>query len=174
MELKKRYKFRLILDETWSFGVLGRTGRGITQSQGVDITQVDILVGSLAGPLSAGGGFCAGSRDVINHQRINSASYTYSCALPAMLAATAGETITMLQENPEILTNCRENIKTMRTQLSRCDWVNATSSPENPIQLLVLKPEIVKSQHLTISEQEQILQDCVDDVFAPLCFHLLN
>jgi len=167
-----RYKFRLILDETWSFGVLGRTGRGITESQGVDVTQVDILVGSLAGPLSAAGGFSAGSRDVVDHQRISAAAYTYSCALPAMLATTAGETISMLQANPEILTTCRGNIKTMRAQLARCDWIDSTSSPENPIQLLVLKPDIVRSQNLSIAEQEQILQDCVDEVYIlhlPFC-----
>ncbi|KAK5003871.1 serine palmitoyltransferase component, partial [Cryomyces antarcticus] len=36
LELKYRYKFRLILDETWSYGVLGRTGRGLTEHQNVD------------------------------------------------------------------------------------------------------------------------------------------
>ena len=51
IELKAKYKFRLMLDETWSFGVLGRTGRGLTEAQNVDPTQVDMIVGSLAGPL---------------------------------------------------------------------------------------------------------------------------
>merc|ERR1712093_236367 len=41
IELKLRYKFRLMLDETWSFGVLGRTGRGLTEAQNVDASQVD-------------------------------------------------------------------------------------------------------------------------------------
>jgi 7-keto-8-aminopelargonate synthetase-like enzyme len=159
-----RYKFRLILDEAWSFGVLGQTGRGVTESQRVDTSQVDILVGSLAGPLSAGGGFCAGSHDVVDHQRLSATSYTYSCGLPAMLARTAGETISMLQADPEILTTCRKNITMMRTQLAKCHQVNSISSPENPVQLLVLKSNIVESQNLRASEQEQIFQDCVDEV----------
>merc|ERR1711977_623076 len=167
IELKLRYKFRLMLDETWSFGVLGRTGRGLTEAQNVDASQVDMLVGSLAGPLCAGGGFCAGSTDVVEHQRISAASYTFSAALPAMLATTASETLNMLQTTPEILVQCRENIKAMRAQLDpRSDWVHCTSAPENPVMLLVLKPDVVNSRRLTIEEQERVLQECVDESLA--------
>jgi 7-keto-8-aminopelargonate synthetase-like enzyme len=154
-----------MLDETWSFGVLGRTGRGLTEAQNVDASQVDMLVGSLAGPLCAGGGFCAGSIEVVAHQRITAASYTYSAALPAMLATTASETLNMLQSNPEVLVQCRENIKAMRAQLDpRSDWVRCTSSIDNPVMLLVLKPDVVNSRRLSIIEQERLLQECVDEV----------
>jgi 7-keto-8-aminopelargonate synthetase-like enzyme len=157
-----------MLDETWSFGVLGRTGRGLTEAQNVDASQVDMLVGSLAGPLCAGGGFCAGTNDVVEHQRISAASYTFSAALPAMLATTASETLNMLQSNPEILVQCRENIKTLRAQLDpRSDWVHCTSAPENPVMLLVLKPDVVNSRRLTTEEQERVLQECVDEVSSP-------
>jgi 7-keto-8-aminopelargonate synthetase-like enzyme len=154
-----------MLDETWSFGVLGRTGRGLTEAQNVDASQVDMLIGSLAGPLCAGGGFCAGSKDVVEHQRITSTAYTYSAALPAMLATTASETLNMIQSNPDILVQCRENIKAMRAQLDpRSDWVICTSAPENPVMLLVLKPDIVNSRRMSIEDQERILQECVDEV----------
>lgn len=163
--MKEKYKFRILLDETWSFGVLGRTGRGLTEAQNVDSSQIDMIVGSLAGPLCAGGGFCAGGRDAVMHQRITAASYTFSAALPAMLAVTASETLNVIQSNPEILSACRENIKAMRAQLDpRSDWVSCTSSPENPIMLLVLKPEVVSSKQLAYEDQERILQDCVDEV----------
>ncbi len=171
VELKLRYKFRLMLDETWSFGVLGRTGRGLTESQNVDASQVDMLVGSLAGPLCAGGGFCAGSSDVVEHQRISASSYTFSAALPAMLATTASETLNMLQLNPDILVQCRENIKAMRAQLDpRSDWVHCTSSLENPVMLLVLKPDVVNSRRMSIEEQERVLQECVDEVSSLLYY----
>ncbi|PBP19191.1 putative 1,3-beta-glucan synthase component FKS1 [Diplocarpon rosae] len=167
VELKLRYKFRLMLDETWSFGVLGRTGRGLTEAQNVDASQVDMLVGSLAGPLCAGGGFCAGSTDVVEHQRISAASYTFSAALPAMLATTASETLNMLQTSPEILVQCRENIKAMRAQLDpRSDWVRCTSSADNPVMLLVLKTDVVNSRRLTLAEQDRVLQECVDETLA--------
>jgi serine palmitoyltransferase len=173
VELKEKYKFRIMLDETWSFGVLGRTGRGLTEAQNVDPSQVDMIIGSLAGPLCAGGGFCAGNKDVVEHQRISAASYTFSAALPAMLATTASETLSVLQSNPDILVQCRENIKAMKGQLDpRSDWVMCTSAPENPVMLLTLKPDVVKTRRLSTEDQERLLQECVEEVsFAcvPFC-----
>ncbi|PHH72431.1 hypothetical protein CDD83_4944 [Cordyceps sp. RAO-2017] len=167
VELKERYKFRIILDETWSFGVLGRTGRGLTEAQNVDPQQVDMIIGSLSGPLCAGGGFCAGAKDVVEHQRITSSAYTYSAALPAMLAMTASETVHLLQSNPDILTQCRENIKIMKAQLDpRSDWVTCTSDPENPVILLVLKPDVIRTRKLTLNDEERILMECADESVA--------
>jgi serine palmitoyltransferase len=68
VELKYRKKYRLILDESISFGTVGRTGRGLTELYNVPATKVDMLVGSMAIGLCAGGGFCAGSQHVIDHQ----------------------------------------------------------------------------------------------------------
>ncbi|KAI9778488.1 MAG: serine palmitoyltransferase component [Candelina submexicana] len=167
IQLKLQYKFRLMLDETWSFGVLGRTGRGVTEQQHVDASEVDMIVGSLAGPLCAGGGFCAGSDEIVEHQRISAAAYTFSAALPAMLATMACETLGLLQTSADIMTQLRENIRTMRAQLDpRSDWAICTSSPDNPIMLLILKADVIASKHLSISEQEQLLQDIVDEALT--------
>jgi serine palmitoyltransferase len=163
-----KYKFRLILDETWSYGVLGRTGRGTTESQNVDATNIDMIIGSLSGPLCAAGGFCAGNDEVVEHQRISSASYTYSAALPALLSTTASETIAMLQEQPELLVSLRENVKAMRSMLDpRSDWVRTRSAGDNPMVLLTLKEEVVEARKLSIEDQNQILRDVVDEVCFP-------
>jgi serine palmitoyltransferase len=130
-----------------------------------------MIVGSLSGPLCAAGGFCAGNGEVVEHQRISSASYTYSAALPALLSTTASETISLLQEQPEILTGLRDNIKAMRAQLDpRSDWVRVSSSVDNPIMLLVLKAEVVASKSLSIEDQNQILRDVVDEVWLIAIF----
>lgn len=169
IELRLKYKFRLILDETWSFGVLGRTGRGITEHQNVDAAEVDMIVGSLAGPLVAGGGFCAGSEEIVHHQRISAAAYTFSAALPALLSTTASATINILQNNPDTVTQLRELTKAMRAQLDpRSDWVYCTSSPENPVLILVIKPEVVAAKRLTPDDQQFLLQDAVDEVCSTL------
>jgi serine palmitoyltransferase len=174
IELKSKYKFRLILDENWSFGVLGRTGRGLTEHQHVDSAEVDMIIGSMSGPLAAAGGFCAGSDDIVEHQRITAAAYTYSAALPAMAAVTASETLMMLQTQPDLILNLRENIKTMWTQLDpRSDWVYCTSASENPVMLLVLKPEVISSKRLGVEEQLHLLQDVVDEVcFIPYLWYV--
>ncbi|KAF7512680.1 hypothetical protein GJ744_000247 [Endocarpon pusillum] len=167
IELKHKYKFRLILDETWSFGVLGRTGRGVTEHQHVDAAEVDMIVGSMAGPLCAAGGFCAGSDEIVEHQRLSAASYTFSAALPAMSATTASETLLILQTQPEILNALRENVKAMWTQLDpRSDWMRCISAVENPVMLMVLKQEVVNLRRLGHEEQQHILQDIVDESLA--------
>ena len=124
-----------------------------------------MIVGSLAGPLCAGGGFCAGSEEIVEHQRISAAAYTFSAALPAMLATTASEVLSMLETNPEMLTSVRDNIKTMWAQLDpRSDWIHCTSSGENPIMILALKLEVVLGRKLSMADQEQLLQEVVDEV----------
>ncbi|GAB7361330.1 hypothetical protein MBLNU230_g1386t1 [Neophaeotheca triangularis] len=167
VDLKLKYKFRLFLDETWSYGILGRTGRGVTEHANVDAQNIDMIIGSLAGGLTAGGGFCAGTEEIVEHQRLSAAAYTYSAALPAMLAVTASETVALLQEKPEIMASLRENIKAMRGQLDpRSEWVRCISHPDNPVVLLVLKDEHVQARGLSHPEQEALLQDCVDEALA--------
>ena len=124
-----------------------------------------MIVGSLAGPLCAGGGFCAGSDAIVEHQRISASAYTFSAALPAMLATTASEVLSMLQTSPDMLTTVRENIKTMWTQLDpRSDWVHCTSSCDNPIMILTLKADLIASKKLGMADQEQLFQEVVDEV----------
>jgi serine palmitoyltransferase len=101
----------------------------------------------------------------VEHQRLSAAAYTFSAALPALLATTASETVTILQEDPTIIQGLRENIKAMKAQLDpRSDWVRCPSAPENPIMLLVLKDQVLQDRGFTRAEQESVLQDCVDEV----------
>ena len=135
----------------------------------MDAAEVDMIVGSLAGPLIAGGGFCAGSEEIVHHQRISAAAYTFSAALPALLSTTASATINMLQNSPETVSQLREYTKTLRAQLDpRSDWVYCMSAPENPILLLVIKPEVVSAKKLSIEDQQFLLQDVVDEVRSSL------
>lgn len=78
---------------SWSYGTLGQTGRGVTELQNVDPTDVDIIVGSLAGCIASGGGFCTGRNIAIEHQRLNSPAVTFSASLPTFLATTASAVI---------------------------------------------------------------------------------
>ena len=124
-----------------------------------------MIVGSMSGPLCAAGGFCAGSDEIVEHQRLSAAAYTFSAALPAMSATTASETLMMLQTNPDLMVLLRENIKVMWTQLDpRSDWMYCTSAPENPIMLLVLKADVISARRLSLDDQQQLLHDIVDEV----------
>lgn len=171
LALKQKYKFRMILDETWSYGVVGRTGRGVTEHFKTDAKQVDMIIGSLAGALCGGGGFCAGTEEVVEHQRLSGNAYTFSAALPALLATTASETITLLQEQPEHIRDLREHSRIMRAQLDpRSDWITCVGAMENPILLLAIKDDVIASRRLSVEDQEWLIQDIVDEVGFPSTF----
>ncbi|CAN0132022.1 unnamed protein product, partial [Laminaria digitata] len=60
-----RYCYRLILNEALSFGVLGATGRGLTEMHGVDVREIEIVTMSMAHSLASVGGLCIGTTQVI-------------------------------------------------------------------------------------------------------------
>ncbi|CAA7263324.1 unnamed protein product [Cyclocybe aegerita] len=133
IELKYKYKYRLILDETYSFGAVGRTGRGLTELYNVPAEKVDILLGSCAVGLASCGGFCAGSRVVIDHQRINGPSFVFSASMPALLAVSASEGINILRSTPSIFETLQENIRTARAVLDKLDCITIPSHPASPV-----------------------------------------
>ncbi|KAI0786994.1 serine palmitoyltransferase [Abortiporus biennis] len=141
VELKQKYKYRLILDESVSFGSVGRTGRGLTELYNVPATQIDMLVGSVANGLTSGGGFCAGSEIVVKHQRINGTSFVFSASMPALLAVAASEGINILRNSPSILSTLQENVRAVRSILDRADYIAIPSHPASPmIHLYVRLP----------------------------------
>ncbi len=101
IELRTRYRFGLIVDECHSFGVLGRTGRGITEECEVPASTIDLLIGSMETTLGSVGGFCAGTQELINHQTLNGQAYCFSAALPLPLVAAARETLKLLRGRGE-------------------------------------------------------------------------
>ncbi|TFK32397.1 serine palmitoyltransferase [Crucibulum laeve] len=133
IELKYKHKYRLILDESFSFGAVGRTGRGLTELYNVPASKVDMLLGSVAIGLCSAGGFCAGSQIVVDHQRINGPSFVFSASMPALLAVSASEGINILRSTPSILTALQENVRAARAILDRVDCITIPSHPASPV-----------------------------------------
>jgi serine palmitoyltransferase len=100
-ELKRRFCFRLLVDESLSFGALphGR-GRGAAEHAGVPPGEVEIITASLGNTLGSVGGFCAGSKQVISHQRLNASGYCFSASLPPYLASGAVAALRALGSGP--------------------------------------------------------------------------
>lgn len=80
VEIKKKYKAYLYLDEAHSIGALGRTGRGACEYCGVDPKDVDIMMGTFTKSFGSCGGYIAGDKDLIQYLR---------CVAPGSLYATA-------------------------------------------------------------------------------------
>merc|ERR1711871_945914 len=81
LALKDEFGYRLILDESLSWGVLGATGRGLKEACGIeDPTSVEITCVDLAPALGSNGGLCIGTDEVVAHQRLSGAGYCFSPA----------------------------------------------------------------------------------------------
>ncbi|CAE6443185.1 unnamed protein product [Rhizoctonia solani] len=86
MELKKRYKFFLYVDEAHSIGALGPHGRGVADYFGIDPREIDILMGTFTKSFGASGGYISASKAVIDRLRLRSHAGTYCEAIaPAVL-----------------------------------------------------------------------------------------
>ncbi|CAO3591414.1 unnamed protein product [Absidia cylindrospora] len=118
VELKKKFKYRLILDESQSIGVLGRRGAGASDHFGIDAKEVDMIVGSMSTALCSSGGFCAGSVEIVDHQRLSGSAYCFSASLPAMLTVASSEAINMLTQQPQLLQDLRDRVQVFRQILS--------------------------------------------------------
>ncbi|KAG5229733.1 long chain base biosynthesis protein [Salix suchowensis] len=113
IRLKEKYLFRVLLDESNSYGALGRSGRGLTEYHGVPIEKVDIVTAAMGHALATEGGFCTGSSRVIDHQRLSSSGYVFSASLPPYLACAAITAIDVLEDNPALITKLKENISVL-------------------------------------------------------------
>ncbi|GKE13991.1 long chain base biosynthesis protein 1 [Tanacetum coccineum] len=115
IRLKEKYRFRVLLDESNSFGVLGESGRGLTEHYKVPIDKVDIITAAMGHALASEGGFCTGSNRVIDHQRLSSSGYVFSACLPPYLACVAITAIDVIDTTPQLLVKLRDNVKTLWT-----------------------------------------------------------
>lgn len=163
VELKKKYKWRLILDESFSFGMVGKGGRGVTELCGVPAAEVDILVGSMAVGLNAGGGFCAGSVHVTHHQRINGAAFVYSAAMPGLLATTGSEAIKIMKTTPAVFTALADNIRTFRLALQKLENASIFIPSDTHSALIHI---YMLSPPESLEQEEKLLQDVVDDALG--------
>jgi 8-amino-7-oxononanoate synthase len=100
VEIARRHDAWLMVDEAHSMGVLGETGHGIAEMQGVDPTGVDIWMGTLSKSLSSCGGYVAARRQLIDWLRHTAPGFVYSVGLAPVLAASALESLRILGEEP--------------------------------------------------------------------------
>lgn len=79
--LKKKYSFRILIDDAHGFGVMGPNGRGTSEHLGV-MDGIDLYIGAYAKSMATIGGFVASDKDIINYLRYNMRSQMYAKSLP--------------------------------------------------------------------------------------------
>ena len=107
--LKRRFGFRLYLDDAHGFGVLGRQGRGTADSLGLS-GDVDLMFATFSKALASVGGFVAGDKPVIEYLRHNVRTLIFSAALPPTSTAAALAALHVMQKDPGLFERMWENV----------------------------------------------------------------
>lgn len=102
IELKKKYKAYLYLDEAHSIGAMGSRGRGVVDYWKCDVNDVDILMGTFTKSFAAAGGYIAGKKELVDHIRITSHAAAYATSMSPPVAEQIISVLNLLiDENEE-------------------------------------------------------------------------
>ena len=116
-ELANKYDAMVMVDESHSAGVVGKTGRGVAE-QFDCYGRIDIFTGTLGKAFGgAVGGFTTGRKEIIDMLRQRSRPYLFSNSIPPMIAAAAIEMFKILSESNELHDRQQENVAYFRDKM---------------------------------------------------------
>ena len=114
MELADKYDALVMVDECHSAGVVGKTGRGVTELFDVH-GKVDIITGTLGKAMGGGiGGFTTGRREIIELLRQRSRPYLFSNSIPPSIVGASIEMFRMLKESDALHDRLAANVEHFR------------------------------------------------------------
>jgi len=108
-ELAKKYNAMVMVDESHSAGVVGKTGRGVTEQFNLR-GQIEIITGTLGKAFGGAiGGFTTGKKEIIELLRQRSRPYLFSNSIPPMVAAAGIRMFEMMDESNDLQDKLHEN-----------------------------------------------------------------
>ena len=109
VELANKYDAMVMVDESHSAGVVGQTGRGVTEHYNLR-GKVEILTGTLGKAFGGAiGGFTTGKKEIIDMLRQRSRPYLFSNSIPPMVAAAGCKMVEMMSSTNELQDRLHEN-----------------------------------------------------------------
>jgi glycine C-acetyltransferase len=114
----EKYDTLLAVDDSHATGVLGKTGHGTAEEQGVS-DRIPVTTGTLGKAMgSAAGGFVTGPKALVETLRQRSRTYLFSNSLPPAVVAGSLEAFRMLREDPAPVVKLRDNAAYFRKAMS--------------------------------------------------------
>jgi 8-amino-7-oxononanoate synthase len=107
LEVKRRHRALLYIDEAHSLGVMGASGRGLFEHFGLDPCEGDLGMGTISKALASGGGFLAGRRNFIQYMRYTTPANVFATAISPANAAAALASLKILEKEPERVARLR-------------------------------------------------------------------
>ncbi len=141
VELKKKYKFRLMIDDAHGFGTMGKTGAGVSEHFNV-MDEVDVYFATFAKSMAGIGAFVASEKTIIDSLKYNMRSQIFAKSLPMPMVIGALKRLDILQNHPEIKDNLWKIAKSLQEGLVAEGFnIGNTESPVTPVYFSGSVPE---------------------------------
>jgi len=135
VELKKKFNFRLFVDDAHGFGTMGKTGAGTGEEQGVN-DGIDIYFGTFAKSMALIGGFISSTEQVVEYLRYNMRSQIFAKSNPLPLVIGALKRLELLRSNPELKDNLWKIVNALQSGLRNAGFeIGKTQSPVTPVYM---------------------------------------
>ncbi|HDJ33322.1 MAG TPA: aminotransferase class I/II-fold pyridoxal phosphate-dependent enzyme [Bacteroidetes bacterium] len=135
VEKKKRFHFRLLVDDAHGFGTMGSTGAGTGEHFGVQ-DQVDLYFSTFAKSMAGIGAFVAGPEPVIQHLMYEMRSQIFAKSLPMPMVIGALKRLELLKTEPALRENLWKIVRALQEGLKKSGLnIGSCESPVTPVFL---------------------------------------
>ncbi len=135
VELKKKFNFRILVDDAHGFGCMGPTGAGTDEHFGVQ-KEIDVYFSTFAKSMASIGAFVASNEKVIKYLRYNVRSQIFAKSLPMPLVVGAIKRLELLRNEPELRENLWKVVNALQEGLRDKGYnLGTTKSPVTPVFL---------------------------------------
>jgi len=139
--LKKKFNFRLFVDDAHGIGTMGSTGGGTGQEQGCQ-DGIDIYFGTFAKSFALIGGFISSDEQIVEYLRYNMRSQIFAKALPLPLVVGALKRLELMRAHPELKNKLWEITHALQSGLKKAGFeIGETNSPVTPVYMNGSIPE---------------------------------
>lgn len=133
--LKKKYEFRLLVDDAHGFGTLGKTGAGAGEEQGCQ-DDIDLYFSTFAKSMASIGAFLAGPRVIVDYIRYNIRSQIFAKSLPMPIVLGNLKRLELLKTEPQLKENLWSNARKLQQGLKERGFdIGKTDSPVTPVYM---------------------------------------
>ncbi|MCA9215062.1 MAG: aminotransferase class I/II-fold pyridoxal phosphate-dependent enzyme, partial [Planctomycetales bacterium] len=178
VEVKKRHKAFLMVDEAHSIGTMGNTGRGLGEFFGIAACDVDVWMGTLSKSFGSCGGYIAGCNEVVEYLKYTAPGFVYSVGLSPPNAAAALAALQLARDEPERARTCISRAK-LFLELAKERGLSTGNSKDTPVVPVITGNSLVALQ---LSSRlfdrginvQPILYPAVEDSAARLRFFITS
>ncbi|MEO1210493.1 MAG: aminotransferase class I/II-fold pyridoxal phosphate-dependent enzyme [Cyanobacteria bacterium J06638_20] len=150
--LKQQYKALLLVDEAHSIGVLGATGRGVSEHFGIPAQAVDLWMGTLSKSFASCGGYIAGCKEIVEYLKYTAPGFVFSVGMSPANTGAALASLRLLQAEPQRVAQLRARSQFF-LQLAKQQGLNIGMSEGTPVI-----PIIVGEPHRAVVLAHRLLE----------------